>query len=65
MVGVTQIVIYSYYYIILTMSEKLLIFIPCHKRVVKDYDGMFVMRVSICLFICIINGIPVSDKYIQ
>ena len=40
--GVTQIVMHSYYCIILTKHEKLLIFILCLKRVAKDYDIMFV-----------------------
>ena len=46
--GVTQIVTCSYSCIILTMHEKLLILIPCHKRAVKNYDVMFVKHVSIC-----------------
>ena len=49
--GINQVVIYIYYCTILTIHEKHVVFIPCHKKVARDYEYMFVKRTLFCVSI--------------
>ena len=48
---VIQAVINSYYWSILTMHEKHVVFITCRKIVARDYDYMFVKCALFCVSI--------------